>query len=1493
MMIRPLSSSLATLLLCLLLPAQVGQAQVGQAQGEVAEKAYARVPLEIALQNDSHWEDNRWQQTDVGPFLAGSIATPAGLTLKGMAIRVGQSGQAAVCYDTARCRLSAAWTGGFLNFDPRRFGVIRHPAAAGEIFLSTKRLAGWARDGDFETDQGDQITRLPEDWISYRGFYTHNERVVLSYSVGGVPVLESPWHAESNSDTDGNTTSEAGFIRSLEIGPSEQLMQMWLSDSPAVATIADVTGNASIVNEGRVLSIPPHQQAVRVKVLLTRSQDAVARLLPLVGKTENLSAWIETDQGRFGETLTTVGTTTESGGPYVVDTLTLPFENPWKALLFTAGHDFFSDGTAAICTLHGDVWTVSGIDRDLKELRWRRYATGLSQPLGLKIVDDRVYVINRTQLTRLHDRNGDGEADQYECFNNDNSTTPGVHDYVTCLETDTQGNFHYIHARTGVMKISPDGKRSEVVADGFRNPNGMGVSPEGTITAAPQQGQWTPQSSLIVVRKDGYYGYGGPRINDQRPTGWDLPMCFIPHSMDNSGGGQVWVQSNRWGPLSGRMLHLSYGQCRILLAVEEESRQGGVVQGGTIEFPTLPGDFESGIMRGRFRPADGQLYVSGLRGWQTRAIRDGCFQRVRYTGGPVHLPVDVHTYRNGIQLSFTETLDQATASDPNNYFVSQWNYLWSAEYGSPEFSVERPQEQGRDEVPVVSATLLADGRSVFLEMPGRHPVNQMTIDYSLQSERGVTFRGKYAHTINLEPAESFPDSAIVRRRLEPLVSGEVIARLKPGLSAKLTSIDAGRSDYRVLRMAAARDRVDSAPSVFLPAGRFESEIKGTIKIALSGSYQFRLEGTGEIEVNIRGEVFSNSVERDQESPTIRLQKGHNPVRVRYRSPDRGIAAWKLWWKGHDFDWEPVPPDALFHDAGLEEQQSAAQRRLGRQLVATHRCVQCHRTELGSSPMFETTLAAPDLAKSASRLNPEWIEQWLLEPASLHPHPAMPALLPENAPEHAANIAAFLTAGNLGTLPAETLPAETLPAETLPAETLPAETLPAETLPAETLPAETLGKLKKDGEAMFESLGCITCHHFEQEESSPRNDRLSLHFAAAKYRTGAIAEFLLNPAQHHTASRMPNFALSGDQASALATYIRAASRGRINPSGRTGDLAAGISAVATFGCQHCHAIGSGSPMLAAKLPWRLDALDRGCLAGQASNLSKATGRNKADRNESRRDEASRDEASRDEASRDEASRDEASRDQPAIPTPRFTWSDTELAVVRDFVATSLVSLQTNHPAETSQRLVETLRCSACHDRDGVRSPRPRIIAEEGSGRLPEVIPSLTLLGEKFHSDWNRRLFGGALEEKPRPWLTARMPAFPGYADALATGLAIEHAIDPQSPIDHSFDPKLAAIGERLTLETGLDCRQCHAIGDLQPRGDQKTQIALGINFDMIRDRMRHPAYHRFMLDPPRYDINTKMIKLSENGITTKLKSVYDQDAKKQFEAVWHYMQSLRN
>ena len=299
-------------------------------------------------------------------------------------------------------------------------------------------------------------------------------------------------------------------------------------------------------------------------------------------------------------------------------------------------------------------------------------------------------------------------------------------------------------------RISTDGATRETIAAGWRNPNGMGVSPDGrNITVAPQEGTWTPSSAICEARPDGWYGYPGPHTSPERPLGYDAPLCWIPHSVDNSSGSQLWVPPG-WGPLSGQMLHLSFGRCAWFTTLREVV--DGVPQGGVVP---LPGKFLSGAMRGAFNPMDGQLYVVGSRGWQTSALRDGCLQRVRFTGKKFHAPVELHAHENGLRITFSEPLDPIAANDPGSYGVSQWNYRYAEAYGSKDWSVREPNRAGRDDVQVKSARLLPDGRTVFLEIPGLIPVMQMRVRYSLRGTDGGTVRSELHNTINrLGPAWS-------------------------------------------------------------------------------------------------------------------------------------------------------------------------------------------------------------------------------------------------------------------------------------------------------------------------------------------------------------------------------------------------------------------------------------------------------------------------------------------------------------------------------------------------------------------------------------------------------------------------------------------------------------------------------------------------------------------------------------------------------------------
>jgi putative heme-binding domain-containing protein len=419
---------------------------------------------------------------------------------------------------------------------------------------------------------------------------------------------------------------------------------------------------------------------------------------------------------RWPQSITTTGTP-GSGAPYAVDTIAPPFDNPWGSLMFFGGHDFFSNGDAAVCTIQGDVWRVSGLDAGLRSVRWRRIAAGLNQALGLVVTADVVHVLCGDQLTRLDDTNGDGEADFYACVTN-RFEPSGGHNFKCGLERDAAGNF-FTASHQGLLRISPDGQTIDVLAVGFRNPDGLGLLPDGAVTVPVSEGDWANASAICEVRQQpGQPPASPPPDFRARPPA--LPLVYLPRGLDHSSGGQAYVSSDRWGPLGGQLLHFSFGSCTHFLVLRDEV--AGRPQGAIVP---LVGDFRSGVHRGRFSPADGQLYVSGMNGWHVYGVDDGCFQRVRYTGGTVQQPVGIRAHRNGVLLRFSAPLDRGVAGDAANHFAQCWNYRYGPAYGSPEYSPSHYGTVGHDPLAIRSATVLADGRSLFLELPDLEPVNQL------------------------------------------------------------------------------------------------------------------------------------------------------------------------------------------------------------------------------------------------------------------------------------------------------------------------------------------------------------------------------------------------------------------------------------------------------------------------------------------------------------------------------------------------------------------------------------------------------------------------------------------------------------------------------------------------------------------------------------------------------------------------------------------------
>lgn len=494
-----------------------------------------------------------------------------------------------------------------------------------------------------------------------------------------------------------------------------------------------------------------------------------------------------------------------AGAPYAVDTIPLPFDNPWKALIFCGDHDFLPDGSALVCTMQGDVWRVTGLDDGLGNVRWTRFASGLHHALGLVVADGQIYVQGRDQLTRLHDRNGDGEADFYECFSSAFQTSPAGHDFICGLQRDRAGNFYTASGNQGLLRISPDGSYAEVIATGFRNPDGLGLSPDGTLTVPCSEGDWTPASMICAVRpgvssppeapyggfQPPYFGYGGPR-NGRAP---DLPLVYLPRGLDNSSGGQTFIDSDRWGPLKGLSVHFSFGSGSHFLLLKDEV--DGQLQGAVVP---LPGEFRSGVHRGRFNPRDGQLYVSGMAGWGSYTPDDGCFQRVRYTGQPVQWPVAFHVHQNGVRVTFSGPVDSALAAGRGEHFAQGWNYRYSGGYGSAEFSAQHFGARGHDVLRIASATVLPDGRSLFLELPDLQPMSQLHLHLRPDGGRPVDL---FATVHKLDaPFTAIPGYRPVAKTVapHPILADVVLAAarvpnpwLKRNHQARPVSIEAGKN----------------------------------------------------------------------------------------------------------------------------------------------------------------------------------------------------------------------------------------------------------------------------------------------------------------------------------------------------------------------------------------------------------------------------------------------------------------------------------------------------------------------------------------------------------------------------------------------------------------------------------------------------------------------------------------------------------------------------
>ncbi len=685
------------------------------------------------------------------------VAPGANLAYKAIALRLDAGaggiarGRVWAAFEHDTLRLAGAWSGsGFIdwhgiNFDGRH--VVR-PRTVGPLAVETADGPGWAdpATGDFSDPRvrgadGRRFGPLPRAWARYRGLYRDGPRTVIAFDVGDAPILES---------YDLAAETAATVVRTLNIGRSSRDLAFRAANAGAAfALVGGGTAVRRSTEDGfEVVRIP----AAATPLNLALVYGELPAGAPVAAR--DLRAHTRGGPAQWPDVLAAPVRRGSEDGPFAVDHLTTPLRatNPWKSWMRLGGHDFLPGTDAAVvCTWDGEVWRVDGLG-GAGPLAWRRIAAGLFQPLGVKVVDGAVFVTCRDQLVRLRDLNGDGEADFYECFNSDHQVTEHFHEFAMGLQADAAGNFYYAksarHARTALvphhgtlLRVSADGARTDILANGFRAANGVCLNPDGSLIVTDQEGHWMPMNRINWVKPDAvrFYGnlwsHGAPA--DRSDAAMEPPLTWVDKQFDRSPAELLWVESPAWGTLHGRLLNLSYGTGRIEVVAHESV--GGLRQGGLVALP-VP-EFPMGAMRGRFRAADGHLYLSGLSAWATnRTAEPGGFYRLRATGKAPVVPVEVHARRGAFELVFAAPLDPAAAAVPANFKVTTWSLVRSEKYGSPRTDVKP--------LALESVQVGADARSLRLALPELAPTHQIEITYTLRGADGAPVHGTYLGTIH-------------------------------------------------------------------------------------------------------------------------------------------------------------------------------------------------------------------------------------------------------------------------------------------------------------------------------------------------------------------------------------------------------------------------------------------------------------------------------------------------------------------------------------------------------------------------------------------------------------------------------------------------------------------------------------------------------------------------------------------------------------------------
>ncbi|UZI33544.1 ricin-type beta-trefoil lectin domain protein [Streptomyces sp. VB1] len=391
--------------------------------------------------------------------------------------------------------------------------------------------------------------------------------------------------------------------------------------------------------------------------------------------------------------------------------------------------DWLPDGRLAVATWGGtdnstgEVYLLSNVTGATgpDKVTYKKIASGLKEPMGVKYVDGKLYVSQKHELTELNDTNGDDVTDQYKRI----ATWPfgnNFHEFAFGLLY--KDGFFYLNLSVSInyggattdpqpapnrgttIKVNKASGEVSYVAGGLRTPNGIGWGPDGDMFVTDNQGGWLPSSKLVHIKQDRFFNHytnpDGPF--DSRPV--TKPVLWLPQNeIANSPSTPLQLKD---GPFAGQMLFgdVTYGGIQRGFL----EKVGGEYQGAVFR---LTQGLEAGVTRISVGP-DGALYAGGLGAggnWGQEGKLSHGLQKLTPNGTDAFDIRAMRAVPGGFELEYTQPVSTETAANlAGRYKIKQWRYVPTAAYGGPKVDEESLTAQ--------SATLSADRKTVTLTVPG-------------------------------------------------------------------------------------------------------------------------------------------------------------------------------------------------------------------------------------------------------------------------------------------------------------------------------------------------------------------------------------------------------------------------------------------------------------------------------------------------------------------------------------------------------------------------------------------------------------------------------------------------------------------------------------------------------------------------------------------------------------------------------------------------------